>query len=91
MLVDQITRYLPKDNKEVNVHVKRLKPMLDATTVADPVYDQEDRDRGHGDDHWESPRGDSASSITPPKEHGHGRNRDDRDLCDIIHDRDAHG
>jgi hypothetical protein len=65
MLVDQITRYLPKDNKEVNVHVKRLKPMLDATTVADPVYDQEDRDRGHGDDHWESPRGDSASSITP--------------------------
>jgi hypothetical protein len=51
MLVDQITHHLPKDNEEVNTHVKCLQMMLDATTDADLVYDQEDRDRGHNDDH----------------------------------------
>jgi hypothetical protein len=65
--------------------------MLDAVTVADPVYDQEDRDRGHDDDHRESPRGDLASSITPPKERDRGYNRDNCDLCDVIRDRDACG
>jgi hypothetical protein len=69
MLVDQITPHLSKDNEEVNAHVKRLQAMLDTTTVADPVYDQEGRDRGHDDEHWESPHGDSASIITPPEEH----------------------
>jgi hypothetical protein len=42
--------------------------MLDAATVADLVYDQVDGDRGHGDDHRESLRGDLASSITPQEE-----------------------
>jgi hypothetical protein len=65
--------------------------MLDATTVTDPVYDQEDRDRGHDDDHQESPHGDSANSITPPEEQGRRHNRYNRDLRDIIHDRDARG
>jgi hypothetical protein len=31
--------------------------MLDAATVADLVHDQEDKDRGHEDDHWCSPVG----------------------------------
>jgi hypothetical protein len=91
MLVDQITPHLPKDNEEVNAHVKRLQAMLDVAIVADPVYDQEDRDRGHDDDHWESLHGDSASSITPPEERGWGCNRDNRDPCDVIRDRDARG
>jgi hypothetical protein len=52
MLVDQITPpHLPKDNEEVSVYVKRLQAMLDAVTVADPVYNQEDGDQGHDDDH----------------------------------------
>jgi hypothetical protein len=57
MLIDQITPHLPKDNKEVNAHVKRLQALLDATTVADPVHDQEDEDWGHEDDHRRSPMG----------------------------------
>jgi hypothetical protein len=36
------------------MHVKRLQAMLDAVIVADPVYDQEDRDQGHDDDQQES-------------------------------------
>jgi hypothetical protein len=44
MLINQITPHLPKDNEEVNAHVKRLQAMLDATTVADPVHGQEDED-----------------------------------------------
>jgi hypothetical protein len=51
MLIDQITPHLPKDNEEVNVHVKHLQAMLDAAMVADPVHDKEDGDRGHEDDH----------------------------------------
>jgi hypothetical protein len=70
MLVDQITPpHLPKDNEEVSVYVKRLQAMLDVVTVADPVYNQEDGDQGHDDDHRESLRGDSASSITPWEMH----------------------
>jgi hypothetical protein len=85
MLIDQITPpHLPKDNEEVNVHVKCLQAMLDAATVADPVHDQEDGDRGHEDDHRQSPRGDSTSSITPPEERGQERGGDNRDLCNII-------
>jgi hypothetical protein len=49
------------------VHVKCLQAMLDIGMVADLAHDQEDRDRGHDDDHQESPRGDLASSITPPE------------------------
>jgi hypothetical protein len=65
MLIDQITPHLPKDNEEVNVHVKCLKVMLDATSMIDLVHGREDRDRGHELDHQQSPHGDSASSITP--------------------------
>jgi hypothetical protein len=43
---------------------------LDVAIDVDPVYDQEDRDQGHDDDHWESLQGDSASSITSHEEHG---------------------
>jgi hypothetical protein len=39
MLVDQITPHLPKDNEEVNTHVKMAQEMLDVATVVDPVYD----------------------------------------------------
>jgi hypothetical protein len=87
MFVDQITPHLPKGNEEVNVHVKRVQVMLDATMVADPTHNQEDGDRGHDDDHRRSPWGDSSSSITPPEGHG----EDNRDLCDIIRGRDACG
>jgi hypothetical protein len=65
--------------------------MLDIATIADLICDQEDKDRGHDDDHRESPHGDSASSITPLKECDRGRNRDNRDLHDIIRSRDAPG
>jgi hypothetical protein len=71
------------------MHIKRLQAMLDIATVADPVYYQEDRDRGHDDDHQESHHGDSASSITPPEEHDQGCNRDNHDLRDVICGRDA--
>jgi hypothetical protein len=52
MLVDQITPppHLPKDNEEVNMHIKCLQVMLDVAIVVDPICDQEDRDRGHDDD-----------------------------------------
>jgi hypothetical protein len=63
--------------------------MLDAAIVADAVCDQENRDRGFDDDQQESPRGDSASSITPLEEHGQRHNRDNRDLWDVIRGRDA--
>jgi hypothetical protein len=75
MLVDQLTPHLPKDNEEVNMHIKQLQKMFDAATVADPVYDQEDRDRGHDDEHQESRCGDTASSISPPEERSLGCNR----------------
>jgi hypothetical protein len=84
MLVIQITAHLPKDNEEVNAHVKRLQAMLDVAIVADPVYD-------HDDDHRESLRRDSASSITPPEERGRGRIRDNHELCDVIRGRTAGG
>jgi hypothetical protein len=59
---------LPNDNEEVNMHVKCLQAMLDTTTVADPVHDREDGDRGQEFGHQQSSHGDSASSITPPEE-----------------------
>jgi hypothetical protein len=65
--------------------------MLDAATVADTVCEQENRDRGYDDDHRESPRGDSANSITPPEEHGQRCNKDSCDLHDVIRGRDARG
>jgi hypothetical protein len=91
MLINQITPHLPKDNEEVNAHVKCLQVMLDAATVADPFHDKEDEDRGHEDDHRHSPCGDSASSITPPEERGRGHDRDNYELRDVICGRDACG
>jgi hypothetical protein len=77
--------HLPKDNEEVNVHVKRLWAMLDVAMIADPAHDQGDEYRGHDDDHRGSPRGDSASSITPLE----GRGEDNHGLRDVICGRDA--
>jgi hypothetical protein len=91
MLIDHITPHLPKDNEEVNAHVKCLQAMLDAATVVDPVHDQEYEDWGHKDDHRHSPHGDSASSLTPLEECGQGHCRDNHDLRDVIHGKDAHG
>jgi hypothetical protein len=89
MIIDQITPHFPKDNKEVNAHVKCLQVIPAAATVVDPVHDQESEDRGHEDDHRHSPCGDSASIITPPEKHNKGHERDNHDLRDIIHSRDA--
>jgi hypothetical protein len=91
MLIDQLTPHLPKDNEEVNVHVKCLQAMLDAATVVDPVLDRDDKVWGHELDHQQSPCGDSASNLTPPEEHDQRRDPDDRDLRDVIHGRDVHG
>jgi hypothetical protein len=41
MLIDQFTPHLPKDNEEVNAHVKRLQAMLDAAIVVDPILDRD--------------------------------------------------
>jgi hypothetical protein len=70
MLIDQLTPHLPKDNEEVNVHVKRLQAMLDAATVVDPVLDRDGKIRGHELDLRQSPHRDSAISLTPPEERG---------------------
>jgi hypothetical protein len=43
MLINQLTTHLLKDNEEVNVYVKRLQLMLDATTVVDPALDRDDK------------------------------------------------
>jgi hypothetical protein len=51
MLIDQPTPHLPKDNEEVNVHVKHLQAMPDAATVVDPVLDRDGEVRGHELDH----------------------------------------
>jgi hypothetical protein len=72
--------------------------MLDAATMVDPALDRDDKAQGHELDHWQSLRGEAvslhrrnvASSLTPPEKHGQRRDRDDRDLCDIIRSRDAH-
>jgi hypothetical protein len=42
MLIDQLTPHLPKDNEQVNAHVKCLQLMLDASTVVDPTLDHDD-------------------------------------------------
>jgi hypothetical protein len=69
MLIDQLTPHLPKDNEEVNAHVKRLHLMLDAAIVVDLVLNRDDEVRGHELDHRQSPREDSDSSLTSPEEH----------------------
>jgi hypothetical protein len=51
MLIDQLTPYLPKDNEEVNAHVKCLQAMLDAATVVDPILYCDGEVRSHELDH----------------------------------------
>jgi hypothetical protein len=65
--------------------------MLDVATMVYPALNREDEAQGHDHDHRQSPHGDSASSLTPPKECGRRRDQDDRDLCDVLRGRDAHG
>jgi hypothetical protein len=83
MIVDQLIRLLAKDNKEV----KSLQAMLDAATMVDPTLDRGDGRWGQDPKHRQSPRRDSANIITPPKERG--QDRDNRDLRDVIRNRDA--
>jgi hypothetical protein len=52
MLIDKLTPHLPKDNEEVNAHVKRLQVMLDTATVVDPALDRDDEAQGHEPNHW---------------------------------------
>jgi hypothetical protein len=51
MHIDQLTPHLPKDNEEVNTHVKRLRVMLDAATMVNPALDHDDEAWGHEHDH----------------------------------------
>jgi hypothetical protein len=89
MLIDQITPIYPKIMKKSTCLSSTSR--LDAATVADPVHDREDGDRGHELDYQQSPSGDSASSITPLGERSWGHGWDNYDLQNMIHDRDAHG
>jgi hypothetical protein len=59
--------------------------MLDTTTVVEPIYDQEDWDQGHDDDHQLSPQSDLASSVTPLEEHGWTHDRDARGQIENQH------
>jgi hypothetical protein len=86
--IDNLTPLVPKDIEEVNAWVKRLQAMLDMATVVNPGLDHMDRRWGQDPDHHQSPREDSAGSITPPIVHG--RDRDEGDLCDVIGNREAH-
>jgi hypothetical protein len=63
--------------------------MLDAASVVDPTLNHDDEAWGHDHDHRQSLYGDSASSLTPPEECSRRWDRDDRDLRDVIHSRDA--
>jgi hypothetical protein len=84
MLINQLTPCLPKDNEEVNAHVKRLQAMLDTATVVDLVLDRDGEVRGDELDHRQSPHGDTASCLTPLEECSQRQDWDNQDLCDII-------
>jgi hypothetical protein len=88
MIIDQLTPLRPKDNKEVNAQVKHLQAMIDTAILVHSTLDCGERGWGRDADHHQSPCGDLASSITPLEEHG--GDRDNRDLCDFICNRDAH-
>jgi hypothetical protein len=88
MIFDQLTPLLPKESEEVNAQVKHLQAMLDVATMVHPGLDHGDRGRDQDPDHRKSPRGDSASSITPLEKRG--QYWDERDLRDVICNRDAH-
>jgi hypothetical protein len=46
MIIYQLTPLLPKNSEEINVQVKNLHAMLDATTMVDPAQDRGDRGQG---------------------------------------------
>jgi hypothetical protein len=70
MLIDQTTLHLPKDNEEINAHVKRLHTILDTATIVDPALDCDNEAQVHEHDHQQSPHGDLASGLTPVEECG---------------------
>jgi hypothetical protein len=43
--------HVPKDNEEVNAHMKHLQAMLDTATVIDPALDHDNEARGQDLDH----------------------------------------
>jgi hypothetical protein len=51
MLFDQLTPHLPKDNEEVNAHVKCLQAMLDAAIVIHSILNHDGEVRGQELDH----------------------------------------
>jgi hypothetical protein len=85
MIIDQLTPLLPKDSEEV----KCLQAILDAATMVDPTHERRDGGWGQDPEHRQIPCRDSASSLTPLEERGRERDWDNRDLCDIIRNRDA--
>jgi hypothetical protein len=89
MIIDQLASMLPKDNEEVNVQVKRLQAMLDVAIMVDPVLERGDRARGQDPDHCQSPCKDSARNLTLSEGCSQGRDRDDKDLHNVISNRDA--
>jgi hypothetical protein len=84
LLIVQLTPHLPKDNEEVNAHVKHLQVMLDTTAVVDLALNRDDEARGQELDHQQSSHRDLASSLTQPEECSQRWDRDDWDLRDII-------
>jgi hypothetical protein len=91
MLIDQHTPHLPKDNEEVNTHMKHLQAMLDVAIMVDLALDRDDKARGHEFDHRQSPNGDSSTGLTPLEERGRRQDQDDRDLHGAIRSKDARG
>jgi hypothetical protein len=77
-----------KYNKEVNLQVKWCNAMLDAATMTDPTLNPAARRRGQDPDHFQSPRGDSAKSVsTSGLEHDQSRGKED--FRDLLHTKDA--
>jgi hypothetical protein len=88
VIVNQLTRLLPKDSEEINAQVRHLHAKLDAATLTYLTLHRGDERRGQDPDHCRSPHGDSTSSIWPLGECGQGQGEED--LWDVIRNRDAH-
>jgi hypothetical protein len=87
-IIDKLTPLLPKDSEEVNLQVKQLHAMLDATMMTDPTQNlgAEKRDQDH--DHRQSLRGDSVNNVlTSRMEPDQGRGEEN--LWDLIRSKDA--
>jgi hypothetical protein len=46
MIIDQLAPLLPKDSEKVNMQVKQLQAMLDATIMENPTLEHGDRRQG---------------------------------------------